>query len=123
MRSHADGTGGSGHRVMVVAGMNSAGGAWDSPTVGIDVKALGYYRDEREIRYFSYAADGGVYTKADTLGDRSVVRRLFEDRVFGELLLDLVDQLELGHLQELDRLLERRRHDEPLAHPHAESLL
>ena len=54
---------------MVVAGINSSGGAWDSPTVGIDVKALGYYRDEGEIRYFSYAADGGAYTKADTLGD------------------------------------------------------
>ena len=65
----ADGTGGSGHRVMVVAGINSSGGAWDSPTVGLDVKALGYYRDEGEIRYFSYAADGGAYTKADTLGD------------------------------------------------------
>jgi hypothetical protein len=65
----ADGTGGSGHRVMVVAGIDSSGGAWDSPTVGIDVKALGYYRNEGEIRYFSYTADGGAYTKADTLGD------------------------------------------------------
>ena len=54
---------------MVVAGINSSGGAWDSPTVGIDVKALGYYRNEGEIRYFSYAADGGAYTKADTLGE------------------------------------------------------
>jgi hypothetical protein len=71
----ADGTGGSGHRVMVVAGINSAGSAWDSPTVGVDVKALGYYRSEGEIRYFSYAADGGTYTKADTLGDLDLAAR------------------------------------------------
>ena len=75
----ADGTGGSGHRVMVVAGINSSGGAWDSPTVGVDVKALGYYRNEGEIRYFSYAAHGGAYTKADTLGDLDLAaQRLLE---------------------------------------------
>jgi hypothetical protein len=63
----ADGTGGSAHRVMVVAGINSSGKAWDrGPTVAVDVDALGYHRDEGEIRYYSYASDGGAYTKEDT---------------------------------------------------------
>ena len=57
------------------------------------------------------------------LDDRGLLERLLENGVLGELLLDLVQQLELRHLEQLDRLLERRRHDEPLAHPHAESLL
>ena len=60
----ADGTGGSAHRVMVVAGINSAGAAWDrGPTVELDVEALGYQRDEGEVRYYSYAADGGPYDR------------------------------------------------------------
>jgi hypothetical protein len=63
----ADGTGGSAHRVMVVGGIDSHGAAGArGPTVGLDVDALGYHRDEGEVRYFSYAADGGAYDKADT---------------------------------------------------------
>jgi hypothetical protein len=63
----ADGTGGSAHRVMVVAGINSSGAAWDrGPTVELDVDALGYHADEGEVRWFSYADDGGRYTKDDT---------------------------------------------------------
>jgi hypothetical protein len=63
----ADGTGGSAHRVMVVAGINSSGAAWDrGPTVALDVDALGYHADEGEVRYFSYAHDGGQYTTDDT---------------------------------------------------------
>jgi hypothetical protein len=63
----ADGTGGSAHRVMVVAGINSSGAAWDrGPTVDLDVDALGYHRAEGEVRYFSYAGDGGAYTRVDT---------------------------------------------------------
>jgi hypothetical protein len=63
----ADGTGGSAHRVMVVAGINSSGAAWDrGPTVDLDVDALGYHAAEGEVRYFSYADDGGRYTKDDT---------------------------------------------------------
>lgn len=63
----ADGTGGSAHRVMVVAGINSSGAAWDrGPTVALDVDALGYHTDEGEVRYFSYADDGGRYTADDT---------------------------------------------------------
>ncbi len=69
----ADGTGGSAHRVMVVAGIDSAGKAWDrGPTVALDVKALGYHTDEGEVRYYSYAADGGAYTADDTHGPIAV---------------------------------------------------
>ena len=65
----ADGTGGSAHRVMVVAGINSSGPAGDrGPTVALDVDALGYHRGEGEVRYYSYAADGGPYTADDTHG-------------------------------------------------------
>jgi hypothetical protein len=63
----ADGTGGSTHRVMVVGGIDSHGAAGArGPTVGLDVDALGYHRDEGEVRYFSYASDGGAYDEADT---------------------------------------------------------
>ncbi len=63
----ADGTGGSAHRVMVVAGINSSGAAWDrGPTVDLDVEALGYHPAEGEVRYFSYAGDGGRYHADDT---------------------------------------------------------
>ncbi|MFI5053021.1 MAG: peptidoglycan DD-metalloendopeptidase family protein [Acidimicrobiia bacterium] len=64
----ADGTGGSGHRVMVVAGINSHGDGNQGPTVALDVEALGYHVGEGEVRYFSYAADGGAYTARDTHG-------------------------------------------------------
>ena len=63
----ADGTGGSTHRVMVVAGINSEGEA-GGPTVDLDVEALGYHADEGEVRYYSYAADGGPYTSDATYG-------------------------------------------------------
>ncbi len=68
----ADGTGGSAHRVMVVAGINSAGDAGTEPTNRLDVDALGYRRSDHEVRYFSYAADGGRYVARDTYGDLEV---------------------------------------------------
>jgi hypothetical protein len=69
----ADGTGGSAHRVMVVAGINSAGAAGDrGPTVDLDVAALGYHPGEGEVRWFSYAADGAAYTEEDTYGPIAV---------------------------------------------------
>jgi hypothetical protein len=65
----ADGSGGSTHRVMVVAGINSSGRAGDrGPTVALDVQALGYRPDDGEVRYFSYAANGGPYAAAATHG-------------------------------------------------------
>jgi hypothetical protein len=62
----ADGTGGSGHLLMAVAGINSAT-APDGSTSALDVAALDYHDDE--VSYFSYAPDGGAYTYADTWGD------------------------------------------------------
>jgi hypothetical protein len=59
----ADGSGGSGHRAMVVAGIDSRTGA-DGASVGLPTGDLGYFRDE--VTYFSYAAEGGAYEKQDT---------------------------------------------------------
>jgi hypothetical protein len=62
----ADGTGGSGHLLMAVAGIDSST-ARDGTTFGLDVEALGYY--EGEVEYYSYARDGGDYDTPDTWGD------------------------------------------------------
>ena len=43
--------------------------------------------------------------------------KLLEERVFLELLPDDLLELERGELQELDGLLEQRRHDDPLCLP------
>jgi hypothetical protein len=78
----ADGSGGSTHRVMVVAGINSSGLAGDrGPTVGLDVGALGYHRGEGEVRYYSYAADGGPYLPDDTYQDLGVSARLLGEQL------------------------------------------
>src|SRR5947208_13551647 len=61
----ADGTGGSGHLLMAVGGIDTAG-APDEPTFGLDTRALGYRDDE--VRYFSYAPDGGAYRAPQTHG-------------------------------------------------------
>ena len=45
---------------------------------------------------------------------RLVGRGLLEERVLLELLLEELLQLHRGELQEVDRLLQHRRHDEPL---------
>jgi hypothetical protein len=72
----ADGTGGTAHRAMVVAGINSAGAAGDrGPTTDLDVAALGYREQEGEVRWFSYAADGGAYQQPDTYGPIKVAAR------------------------------------------------
>jgi hypothetical protein len=78
----ADGTGGSTHRVMVVAGINSSGAAGArGPTVALDVEALGYRPDDGEVRYFSYAADGGPYTAAATYGPIEVAAMRLGDQL------------------------------------------
>jgi hypothetical protein len=63
---HADGSGGSGHRLLAVAGINSATEA-DGETFDLDADALGYRPGE--VAYYSYAPDGGPYGKEDTWGD------------------------------------------------------
>ena len=62
----ADGTGGSGHLLMAVAGIDSSTAA-DGATLDLDVTALGYHADE--VAYYSYAADHGRYSAGDTWGD------------------------------------------------------
>src|SRR5262249_38070312 len=60
----ADGEGGSSHRVMVVAGIESAM-TNPAPPLALPVAALGY--QPGEVTYFSYAG-GGDYGKSDTEG-------------------------------------------------------
>ncbi|HEY3097193.1 MAG TPA: peptidoglycan DD-metalloendopeptidase family protein [Acidimicrobiia bacterium] len=62
----ADGSGGSGHLLMAVGGIDSSGGPAD-PTFPLDTRALGYRHDE--VVYFSYAPDGGAYRASHTRGD------------------------------------------------------
>lgn len=64
-----DGTGGSGHAAMVVAGIGSRTGP-DGRTVDLDPGLLGYRPDE--VHWYSYAADGGSYAPEDT--ERALVR-------------------------------------------------
>jgi Peptidase family M23 len=72
----ADGSGGSGHLLMAVGGVDTAGGPGD-PTFALDTRALGYRDDE--VVHFSYASDGGVYRASHTRGDLySAGRRLAE---------------------------------------------
>ncbi len=59
----ADGSGGSGHDVLVVAGINSATGAGGA-TTSLPTGLLGYSADE--VAYYSYAADGGPYVSDDS---------------------------------------------------------
>jgi len=59
----ADGTGGSGHALMVVAGISSSfDGRGNS--LGLPVKDLGY--DPAEVRSFSYAGTAPAYKPSDT---------------------------------------------------------
>ncbi len=74
----ADGTGGSGHLLLAVAGINSQTGD-DGTTFGLDADALGYY--EGEVRFFSYAGDGGPYDKRDTWGDLLAAGRHLGDQL------------------------------------------
>lgn len=57
--------GGSGHHALTVAGIDSSMGA-DGVGLDIDAGRLGYRAGD--VRSFSYAADGGAYTKEDTWG-------------------------------------------------------
>jgi hypothetical protein len=62
----ADRSGGSGHLLMAVGGIDSSGAPAD-PTFPLDTRALGYHDDE--VVYFSYAPDGGAYRASHTRGD------------------------------------------------------
>jgi hypothetical protein len=69
----ADGTGGSDHRVMIVAGLDSSitDGGRSSP---LPAGKLGY--ESGEVTYFSYARNGGDYAPADTEGSIRTAARL-----------------------------------------------
>jgi hypothetical protein len=74
---NADGTGGSGHLVMAVGGIDSASPGAGRRSFGLDVDALGYHADE--VHWYSYADDGGAYAPDDTYGDlRLAAKRLAE---------------------------------------------
>jgi hypothetical protein len=60
----ADGSGGSGHLLMAVAGIDSSSSGRDRRSFGLDTDALGYHRDE--VHWYSYADDGGAYDRSDT---------------------------------------------------------
>ena len=62
----ADGSGGSGHQLMAVGGIDSSTDPETGATFGLPPAALGY--DADEIHWYSYAADGGAYVAADTHG-------------------------------------------------------
>ena len=59
----ADGTGGSGNHLMVVAGINSSTGD-DGASLALPVDKLGYATED--VTYFSYRDDAGAYGRADT---------------------------------------------------------
>jgi hypothetical protein len=62
---------------MAVAGIDSAATTPGGRSFDLDVAALGYRAGE--VHWFSYAADGGIYTAEDTRGDlRVAAKRLAE---------------------------------------------
>jgi hypothetical protein len=74
----ADGNGGSGHLLMAVGGIDSAG-APDDPTFALDTRTLGYH--DGEVTYFSYARDGGAYGPRDTWRDLHEAGRLLSEQL------------------------------------------
>jgi hypothetical protein len=60
----ADGTGGSGHAVMAVSGIDSSWDGHAEHSFDLDTDALGYDRDD--VHWFSYDKDGGAYDRDDT---------------------------------------------------------
>lgn len=77
----ADGTGGSGHHVLAVGGVDSEIAVAGGPSFELDVDALGY-RDG-EVSWFSYT-EAPTYSRTDTYGDLRQKARLL-----GEQLRDL----------------------------------
>jgi hypothetical protein len=60
----ANGTGGSGHALMAVGGIDSSWDGHDRHSTNLDTDALGY--DHDNVHWFSYAPDGGAYDEDDT---------------------------------------------------------
>jgi hypothetical protein len=74
----ATGEGGSDHRVMVVAGIESSL-APGRPSSPLPVRDLGYR--SREVTYFSYAADATTYDARDTEGPLLVAAHRLADQL------------------------------------------
>jgi triacylglycerol esterase/lipase EstA (alpha/beta hydrolase family) len=74
----ANGEGGSGHRVMVVAGIDSTLTDSNHP-LALPTRLLGYHDDE--VTYFSYAKDGGDYDQVDTEGPLLIAARRLGDQL------------------------------------------
>ena len=53
----------------------------DKVSAAVYVDALGYHRAEGEVRYFSYAADGGSYHTDDTHGDLRIAAAHLADQL------------------------------------------
>jgi len=66
------------HRVMAVAGIDSHTRA-DGHTFGLDLDAIGVR--ERDVTWFSYAADGGAYTAPETERDLRAAARRFAEQL------------------------------------------
>ncbi len=94
----ADGTGGSGHLLMAVGGINSSTDRDTGTTFGLPPDALGYHADE--IAWYSYAVDGGAYDAADTHGR------------IGRAADQLADQLRALHAREPGREIDLVAHSQ-----------
>ena len=74
----ADGTGGDGHLLMAVGGIDSHTFP-DGSSFNLDTKALGYAN--ADVNWFSYASGAGSYQKADTHGDLRKKAALLGDQL------------------------------------------
>lgn len=66
------------HRLMAVAGIDSSTGR-DGHTFGLDLAAIGVR--ERDVTWYSYAPDGGDYTREATENDLRVAARGFAEQL------------------------------------------
>jgi len=94
----ADGSGGSGHLLMAVGGINSSTDRESGATFGLPPDALGYHADE--VTWYSYSADGGHYDPVDTHGR------------IGRAARQLAEQLRALHAREPGREIDLVAHSQ-----------
>ena len=95
-----------------------AASSLDHPNIGY-IHEIDETDDGRLFIAMAYYA-GETLKKKIARGPLPVEEAL--DYAIEKLLLDLLDELQLRHLQHLDRLLQRGRHHQPLAQPEAQFL-
>ncbi|HEY3722420.1 MAG TPA: peptidoglycan DD-metalloendopeptidase family protein [Acidimicrobiia bacterium] len=71
--------GGSGHLAMTVAGIDSSTDPATGRALDLDATRLGYRAGE--VRSFSYAPDGGAYSRAQTWSDLRIAARRLESQL------------------------------------------